>query len=318
MIQFYKMRDFGALVSDTFNFIKKYGKNYFANYILINSLPFILMSSLFFIGYRELFAQLFVGNMEGQSYYFETYFQENQTMLIVVSLLCFVIFMAALLINYCYPVFYMKRLSETRDSDIKASQIMQDIKANMGRILKLFVGSTFIITPIAVVLFSMTYLLLIILIGFFLMILVFPTFVNIVNFLLYDYFHKDRGFFGSLSYAFRAQFSYSNGLYKTPFWKYWGATLVMYIIIQILVWVFSIAPMFILLLSDFSFENGGLQSFSGAEAVLLFVFYVVAILVSLVLYNIIYISSGFQYYDSRTDLHRAEDILEIETIGNAS
>lgn len=36
MMQFYKKRDFGALISDTFTFFKENGKNYFKNYILLN------------------------------------------------------------------------------------------------------------------------------------------------------------------------------------------------------------------------------------------------------------------------------------------
>ena len=36
MFEFYKRRDFGGLISDSFAFFKIYGKNYFKNYFLIN------------------------------------------------------------------------------------------------------------------------------------------------------------------------------------------------------------------------------------------------------------------------------------------
>ena len=34
MMEFYKKRDFGTFISDSFNFFKVYGKNYLKNYIL--------------------------------------------------------------------------------------------------------------------------------------------------------------------------------------------------------------------------------------------------------------------------------------------
>ena len=73
MFEFYKRRDFGGLISDSFAFFKIYGKNYFKNYFLINGLILILMMVLAVVGYREFFSQMFGSNMEGQSRYFEEY-----------------------------------------------------------------------------------------------------------------------------------------------------------------------------------------------------------------------------------------------------
>jgi hypothetical protein len=62
MQQFYKKRDFGTLISDTFLFFKENGKNYFKNYILINGLLLILLVVIIAFGYHELFGQIFGGN----------------------------------------------------------------------------------------------------------------------------------------------------------------------------------------------------------------------------------------------------------------
>jgi hypothetical protein len=43
--------------------------------------------------------------------------------------------------------------------------------------------------------------------------------------------------------------------------------------------------------------------------------YGISILVTFVLYNVMYVNAGLQYYDSRTDLHRNLDLNEIDTIG---
>ena len=74
MMQFYKKRDFGALISDTFNFVKLYGKNYFKNYFVINGLLLILMMVLVFFGFKNFFSLIFEGIGGGNYIYFPVYF----------------------------------------------------------------------------------------------------------------------------------------------------------------------------------------------------------------------------------------------------
>lgn len=321
MMQFYKKRDFGALISDTFTFFKENGKNYFKNYILLNGLLLIFMVAIFVFGYREIFSQIFNGNVEGQSYYFQTYFQENQAMLILVGLVLFIIILLAMIINYSFPVLYLKRLSETGNKNIKADEILNDIKNNSGRFFIFFLGITFVVTPLFFIIIGISYLLIFVIIGFFLLLFIFPALMNTGNFLLFDYFHTKKGFFESLSYAIRSQFSYPNGNQQSPFWKYWGSTMVLYIILQVITTIFTMIPMVIMMTSLFTMQDKSGQlsqnPFEGGMGIVFFVTYGVALLVSFVLGNIIYVSAGLMYYDSRTDLHQKEDLSEIETIGNA-
>lgn len=319
MMQFYKKRDFGTFISDTFSFFKEHGKNYFKNYLMINGALLILMVLIFAIGYRELFSQLLGSNTGGESYYFEAYFQENQLMLILVSAIVFILFLAVTMISYSYPILYMKRLSETGNKNIKTDEILSDLKSNIGRFLKFFIGLIFIIMPLTFAIFGLSVVLMFILIGFLLIILLGPALVNVVNFLMFDYFHTKRGFFGSLSYAVRAQFSYKNGREKSPFWKYGGSTTVMYLIIQVISSVFTVIPMLIFSASIFTMpESGQLQEnpFQGSMGILLIVIYGISILISFLMINVVFVNSGLQYYDSRTDLHRNVDFLEIDRIGS--
>lgn len=320
MMQFYKKRDFSSLISDTFVFFKENGKNYFKNYILINGLLLILLVVIVAFGYRELFGQIFGGNSNGQNYYFEAYFQENRFMLIFISLVVFVLFLAVSVISYSYPILYMKRLSETGNKNIKADEILSDLKNNLGRFFKFFLGLIFIVTPAAFFILGISYLLVLIIIGFFLILILMPAIMNTVNFLMYDYFHTKKTFFQSLSFALRSQFSYQNGREKSPFWKYWGSTTVIYLIIQTITSVFTLIPVIIIFATLYTVpqENGTLQEnpFTGSLGILFFAMYGVSLLVSFLLMNIIYINAGFQYYDSRTDLHRNVDLSEIDTIGS--
>ena len=318
MMQFYQKRDFGQFISDTFAFFKEHGKNYFKNYLLINGILLILMVIIFVFGYQELFSQMMGSNTSGQNYYFEAYFQENSAILILVSTIVFILFLAVTMVSYSYPILYLKRLTETGNKNIKADDILSDLKNNIGRFLILFLGLFFIVTPLAMIVFGLTVVLMFILIGFFLLILLGPALMNVVNFLMFDYFNTKKGFFESLSYAVRAQFSYKNGREKSPFWKYWGSTIVMYFIIQVVASIFTMIPMMFIFGGMMTIpESGELQQnpFEGSMGIVFFLFYGVSLLFSFLMINVIFVNSGLQYYDSRTDLHRNVDLSEIDTIG---
>lgn len=318
-MQFYQKRTFGKLVSDTFIFFKENGRNYFKNFILLNGSLLILLVITFIFGYRELFSQLFGSNIDGESFHFETYFQENQGMLIILTILVFILFLAFLIISYSFPVFYMKRRSETGNIKIKADDILNDIKSNISRILKLWLGIVFIFFPAVLIIYSLSSLLIFIIIGFLLILLITPAILNVGNFLMYDYLHTDKNFFQALGYAIRSQFSYQQGHGKSPFWKYWGSSSVIYIIIQTASSIFTTIPIVIYMISNFIIpETQGTldeSSFENSFGIVFFIIYGISIIVSFLLMNVLYINSGFLYYDSRVDLHRAMDLSEIETIG---
>ncbi|UOE38628.1 DUF4013 domain-containing protein [Chryseobacterium oryzae] len=316
-MQLFKKRDFGTFISDTFSFFRLYGKNYFKNYILLNGLLLILLVLIFIFGYKELFMQAFASNKGGESYYFESYFQENLGIFIITGIITFIVFMALMIINYLYPVFYMKKLAQGQ-KNIKVDDIMSEFKANAGKIGKLLLGLIFIVTPLSLIVVGISYALILIIIGIFLLLLVLPVMINVINFLMFDYFNSSRGFFASLSYSIRSQFSYSNAREGSPFWKYWGATLVIYIIIYVITTVFTMIPMIFFMVKlttsapDGSFEQ---NPFSGGFGILLFVTYGVSLLFSFLLSNLMYVNSGLMYFDSRRDLHQQVDLQEIDTIG---
>ncbi|SDQ32254.1 hypothetical protein SAMN05421664_1137 [Chryseobacterium soldanellicola] len=317
MIQFYKKRDFGAFITDTFNFFKSYGKNFFKNYFLINGLLLILLVAVGVFSFRNFFGQFINGNMAGQSDYMARYFEDNMGMFIVTMILIFLLYSALTVVNFLFPVFYSKRVSEGQ-TKIKTDEILSDFKKNSGKIFKLYLGLTFLVIPVSFILFLISYVLIFLLIGIVIMLFLVPALFNVITFLTYDYFNSNRGFFESLSYAIRSQFSYPNGREASPYWKYWGSTIIFMIIYYIISMIFTFVPMMMFYSSiltsapDGSFEQNPM---TGTFGVLFFVIYGVAALVSLIVMNLLYINSGLMYYDSRTDLHQKIELAEIDTIG---
>ncbi len=318
-MEFYKKRDFGALISDSFAFFKENGKNYFKNYFLITGPLLILYVVLAIFGFREIFMQLFSSNINGEAYLFQEYFQQNITMLVLSGTGIAILGLIVMVLVYAFPVFYIKRLNTTGNKNIKSDEVLQDFKVNSGKLVKLVIGLLFIVTPIGFILFMFSYILMLLIIGFFLMILLIPSLVNAVNFLIFDYLTSDRRFFDSLSYAFRSQFSYQNNRDGSPFWKYWGSTIVTMIINYAVMFIFSMVPMIIFYSSLLTVPQDGKMErnpFEGTMGIILFVFYGLYMLASMIMMNLTLVNSGLQYYDSRTDLHRNIDIQEIETLGN--
>ncbi|WP_027380340.1 DUF4013 domain-containing protein [Chryseobacterium daeguense] len=318
MIQFYKKRDFGTFISDSFAFFKFYGKNYFKNFLLLNGLLLILMVVVIVLGFREFFGVLFGSNISGESYYLEQFFTDNLGLFIVSGILLFILSTALMTINLLFPVFYMKRVAEGY-KDIKTDDILNDFKQNKSKVLTAYFGLTFLVMPGATILFGISYFLILIVIGLVLMLFVAPTLFNVVTFLCYDYFNGNRGFFESLSYAVRSQFSYTNGRENSPYWKYWGSSLIMGALFYIVTGIFSAVPMILYFMTltttapDADFEQ---NPFNGVFGVLIFFMYGVSSVISTVLMNVLYINSGLMYYDSRTDLHQKIELAEIETIGS--
>lgn len=313
MIQFYKKRNFRELISDTFYFLKLYGKNYFTNYFLINGLLLILMMFLMVIGLKDILA-FFISGTTPSSSFIENYFSENLGVIIVVFIIVSLLFLITMVINYSFPVFYIKRIAETHQQHIKLDEILSDIKQNSGRMFIFFLGLTFIITPLSILALGISYILVLLIIGFFLLILSGPTIMNIVNFTLYDYLNTQKGFFSSFSYAIRSQFSYPNATEGSPFWKYWGSTIVIYIIIQSITTIFTSIPLFLLIIIP-ELVSSGIDVDSSYSPIIFLIFYSLAILLSFIMSNLIYICTGFMYYDNRTDLHRKVDLSEIDNIG---
>ena len=316
MMQFYKKRDFGALISDTFNFVKLYGKNYFKNYFVINGLLLILMAVLVFFGFRNFFSLIFEG-IGGNSASIGRYFLENIMQIIFTFLFIFLVFIMISVVNYSYPVLYLKRLTETGNKNIAVDEIMSDVKKNIGKIFKLFLGFVFIVFPLYLAVYGLSYTVTYRIQGLSFLLLIFltPVMTNVVNFLIYDYFNREKGFFSSLSYAIRSQFSYQEYNQKSPFWKYWGTTVILYILQQVVAYTFAFILVFIIILSlGLSLNMSSAETFYITLGLTVMA-YPLIIIISLIMSNFISLCSGFMYYDSRTDLHREMDLTEIDSIG---
>lgn len=298
-MQIYKKRDFGALISDTFLFLKQHGKNYFKNYLVINGGLMLLLLIIAVVGFRY-----YQSNMNNANQIFEQYFDQNFGIFITICILISVVGLFVWLMNFAFTIIYLDKMGKEQRSDFTVSEIVEALKKKMGRIFIFFLFSLFILLPMMM---GVTIASILLIIGFLLIFIVYPTMVNIFNFNMFDYLVTDNGVFKSFSNALSIQFS-------KKFWVYMATTLVMYIIIQvIIVSVFAMVPGMMLVVQSTVSANTS-DDFSVLMIITL-ILYVLSMPVSIILSNAIYICTGLMYFDARTDLHREEYYKEIDEIG---
>ena len=317
MIKFYNNRDFGSFITDSFGFFKTKAGNYFKNFLLINGMVLILLIVVIFFGFKDFLGEIFNKNFTGGTDYFEKYLHENLGLMIINIVLVLAVYSLLMILNLLYPVFYLKRIAQGQD-EVEADEIISDLKTNFTKIIKLYLGLILLVIPAAALLLAISYVMVFFIIGIPVLLFVVPTLFNAVLFLVYDYIYTERGFFGSLSYALRSQFSYQNGREKSPYWKYWGSTTILFLMYNVVTTIFMAIPALILLFrltvttSSSNINNNPLADEFG---VLITFVYGISIVISAFLMNVLYVNAGFQYFDSRRDLHQKNEFQEIDTIG---
>ena len=126
---FYKKRDFGMLISDTFVFFRKYAKNFFSNYLLINGALFIL------IGVIAAFMFIFYG-----------VYSNNWPLLLLIFAVLGVLSAFLVLFVICFPIAYTQLLEKNADgASIKAKELFVVIRKMLPRAILFGILSFFVV-----------------------------------------------------------------------------------------------------------------------------------------------------------------------------
>ena len=126
---FYKKRDFGMLISDTFVFFRKYAKNFFSNYLLINGALFIL------IGVIAAFMFIFYG-----------VYSSNWPLLLLIFAVLGVLSAFLVLFVICFPIAYTQLLEKNADrASIKAKELFVVIRKMLPRAILFGIISFFVV-----------------------------------------------------------------------------------------------------------------------------------------------------------------------------
>lgn len=126
---FYKKRNFGMLISDTFVFFRKYAKNFFSNYLLINGALFIL-----------------IGVIAAFMFIFYDVYSNNWPLLLLILAVLGVLSAFLVLFIICFPIAYTQLLEKNADrASIKAKELFVVIRKMLPRAILFGIISFFII-----------------------------------------------------------------------------------------------------------------------------------------------------------------------------
>jgi len=302
--QFYKKRDFVSYLGDTLNFFKLFWKNYLTNYLAINGVVLLLFGTLYFILYKDSFANLFNPLNASHAQFFSS--DKSIGLFIVLIIALFVVALALSILTNAFPLVYVNQLDNTPGNEIQASDILNGIKGKLGRILLFALISLFTITPLILIGLAIEIALCFVLIGIPLLIISLPAVMiwALQSFIVYVE-EPETGYFEALKRGWDILFS--------NFWHIVGSTIVLYLCISIVSSMFSVIPMFAMLFSTLS---SGHQPGSMSMSPFIILVYVIGIIFTYIMYNLIYMQQILIYYGSLEEEEDHQAMAEIESIGN--
>ncbi len=303
MFPLFQKRDFSALISDTFSFLKIEGKDFYKQFITLMAIPTALL--ILFIYFATDFS---IDAMQLNDGVMDFEYSSFSIGLILTGILAMVIIGLIIgLICYTFPVFYLQNMANTTTGFPNQTNITKQIKDNFGRLFVFLLGTTFIVMPIFMILFVIAGVLSIVLIGIPIIILLIPTLYSFISLSFYEYLSKDTPFFKSLGVA--------TDYLKANYWTIIGNAIIMYIIMFFINYV----PIFIF---QITIVGGSLLNFQTTLLELpkwiIVVYYCLTTILSLFTSTILLINQGLVYYSER---ERTENVFfrsQINNIGSSN
>lgn len=312
MFQLYKNRNFSQYIGDTLEFFQKDFKNFFRGYFVINGslllVIIVLMAILMKIFYEGLKSNFGSSTFETA---FERYMLENLGMFISMGGLLVVMLMIISILNYLYPVSYLSLVAEKKP--FETADIASRMKQKVGKALVFFIISFFVLMPVLAIIMVLCFLLIFVIIGIPLLLILIPTFISFTMLAFYDYMLTENGYFTSLGNGFKILFH--------KFWHILGSTVIVYIFVQLVTNAITIIPYFFtvgsMLVNPESMQSsdGTMPEGVGFLMVMIALLFVVAIVVSYVMQNIILVNQGIIYYSYKNETEKIETYSEIDSIG---
>ncbi len=305
MFQLFKNRDFGDYISDTFGFFRQTGKHFMKIYFTINGIPLMIMMVLSYFLFKVYFDILKTGMSGQDSSGFENSMSDSFPFIVVLAIFFFLFLIFMSMLNYTVPVIYLDLYDKKKGNNFSVSDVVSALKSNFGKMLIFFIASLFVITPILIIVFILLFLLVFIIIGIPLLLFAIPTAFSWIALSYYEYINFDKGYFEALSDGFSKM--------KSQYFPIVGSLMLIYIIIQVTMTVFTMIPYAIGMISMFTSleQNPGSTDGLATFGIMMSIVMVITILMSYILNNLMLINQGLAHYSRREN---DENIMAQDSI----
>ena len=305
MFQLFKNRDFGDYISDTFGFFRQTGKHFMKIYFTINGIPLMIMMVLSYFLFKVYFDILKTGMSGQDSSGFENSMSDSFPFIVVLAIFFFLFLIFMSMLNYTVPVIYLDLYDKKKGNNFSVGDVVSALKSNFGKMLIFFIASLFVITPILIIVFILLFLLVFIIIGIPLLLFAIPTVFSWIALSYYEYINFDKGYFEALSDGFSKM--------KSQYFPIVGSLMLIYIIIQVTMTVFTMIPYAIGMISMFTSleQNPGSTDGLATFGIMMSIVMVITILMSYILNNLMLINQGLAHYSRREN---DENIMAQDSI----
>ena len=232
----------------------------------------------------------------------------NVSLFIIFGLAMILLIMFASLINYLYPVAYLKLVEEKKQRTLH--NLTSLIKSKIGKTIKFYFLSIFIIVPLLLVLLGISFALVFVIIGVPILFILLPAYTSWVSLSYYEYISTNSTYFNALKKGLK--------LLKSKFWPVIGSNYVMQTIVQVVLGIVVMVPYFIGIFSIFINPEQSTQNSENVFSlltILLTVIMIISILFSYTLQNIILINQGIIYYSIIEEQENISAKNNIDLIG---
>lgn len=304
MFKLYRLRDFSALINDSFSFFKFYGKNYFKNYFIINGGILVVIALLTYLTTNVIFTSIGDLNSPGAQEMLLDYFDNNLWYFIGVGGVIFLLLMILSLLNYSYPVLYLKTLQNNQKPTVK--DILTLLKSKAGKIILFPIASLISFIPLFTIIALISAFFIMTIIGIPVACIIIAAMGSWMMLSFYDNITTDNGFFTS--------FSKGITMLTNRFWQNVGVTIIIAIVVFCTNLFFSMIPK---LLGIFTLLTET-TDISSVSVIIAIISTIISVFVSYLLTNLTVISQGMIYYSYEESVHNNSLDSEIDLIGGES
>ena len=304
MFKLYRLRDFSALINDSFSFFKYHGKNYFKNYFIINGGILVVIALLTYLTTNVIFTSIGDFNSPGAQEMLLDYFDNNLWYFIGVGGVIFLLLMILSLLNYSYPVLYLKTLQNNEKPTVK--DILALLKSKAGKIILFPIASLISFIPLFTIIALISAFFFMTIIGIPVACIIIAAMASWMMLSFYDNITTDNGFFTS--------FSKGITILTNRFWQNIGVTIIIAIVVFCTNLFFSFIPE---LLLEFTLLSETTDTTS-VSVIIAIISTILSVFISYLLTNLTVISQGMIYYSYEESVHNNSLDSEIDLIGGES
>ena len=312
-MQLYKSRGFGEFFQDTFSFIRQNGGHLYKNFFIVNGIFILILMVLMYFFSKFYTDVVFGGLVNNNPNALDNYLNDNIGVMTLFFFLFIVLGLISAAVSYSYIPIYLKLYAKNNDKTFNASDIINEYKANIGKILVFIIFAIIVAIPIFIVAGITSLILAITFIG----ILLIPLVIGAVSLLyqgtLMEYIEHKKSIWTSFGYSWQ--------LMGSKFWAAIGSAGLFFLMSYIAQNVIALIPYFFfivdMLTSIETNTNPDPQEIGKSLSLIMIVIFMLTYFVSTVLGIIVQANQGIVFYSLKEEQENINTKSDIDLIGTS-